>query len=416
MTRTKQTPAAFGLLVFTLLMGGCSWFSWIPGIEDDSSKKKESDKPAKLVKFDAEVQLRRQWQVKVGQGLGKKYLRFRPVIVADQIFAADGYGSVFAIDRFNGDVAWRTQFDKVEEGGFNPLGFMDRRDPSFVTGALGAGEGLLAIGTSRGEVVALSVADGSEVWRSVVGAEVGAPPTVGRSMVFVHSIDGRITALRSDDGSVAWTYDNPVPLLTLRGTAAPVYSQDVVYVGFASGKITALRAENGEPLWEQRIMLPEGRSELERIVDVDASPLVLGSTIYAVAYQGRVLGLARRDGRPLWEQELSSYLDLTVGYGQIYAVGSDDSVTAVDQETGEVSWTQDIFKRRGMSTPLAFSNYVAVGDSEGYLHLLAQRDGRMVGRTRVDSKGINAKMIVADGTLYVLNNTGRLAAYKVNLD
>ena len=163
-------------------------------------------------------------------------------------------------------------------------------------------------------------------------------------------------------------------------------------------------------------MLPEGRSELERIVDVDASPLVLGSTIYAVAYQGRVLGLARRDGRPLWEQELSSYLDLTVGYGQIYAVGSDDSVTAVDQETGEVSWTQDIFKRRGMSTPLAFSNYVAVGDSEGYLHLLAQRDGRMVGRTRVDSKGINAKMIVADGTLYVLNNTGRLAAYKVNLD
>ena len=204
-----------------------------------------------------------------------------------------------------------------------------------------------------------------------------------------------------------------MPLLTLRGTSAPVTARDVVYTGFASGRVVALRASNGEPIWEQRIMLPEGRSELDRIVDVDATPLVVGSAVFGQAYQGRLLQLGARDGRPRWEVELSSYLDLAAGYGQVYSIGEKGTITAVDQDRGEITWQHELLARRGLTAPLAFSNYLVVGDAEGFLHVMAQRDGRMMGRTRVSRKGLRTSFTLADGTFYVLDNAGGLNAYKI---
>ena len=162
-------------------------------------------------------------------------------------------------------------------------------------------------------------------------------------------------------------------------------------------------------------MLPEGRSELERMVDVDTTPLVSGAAIYVGAYQGRVKSLSRRDGRARWELEISTYLDLAEGYGQIYAVDDEDVITAIDSQTGEVVWTQEDFKRRKLNSPVAFSNYLAVGDDEGYLHIIAQRDGRHLGRRKLDGDGIRSAMVLADTTLYVLGNSGSLHALQIEL-
>ena len=211
--------------------------------------------------------------------------------------------------------------EKIRRGGA-PSGlnrFLDRSDGGFVSGGVGGGEGLVLLGTTRGDVIALALSDGREcgghMW-----VQKWAQCCCRSGRVFAQTIDGELIALDADSGAQLWSYSSQVPLLTLRGTSTPLAARDVVYAGFASGKVVALRASNGEPIWEQRIMLPEGRSELERIVDVDAAPLLVGNAIYGQSYQGRMMRIVARDGRPRWEATVSSFQNLAEGYGQIYAV------------------------------------------------------------------------------------------------
>lgn len=398
-----------------LLFSGCSWFSWLPWVDGDKKNDDAALKPAKLTKYDAEVNVRSKWSAGVGKGLGRKYVRIRPAIVADQIFAADGYGRVESFDRFTGKRIWRIELP-AESGGFlNSLDVLDRTDPSFVSGGVGAGGGKVFIGTTNGELLALSASDGSEMWRQKVDGEVLAPPVTGEGLAFVQTIDGSLMALELESGDIRWEIDNQVPILTLRGTATPVYDGGVVYAGFSNGNLVAVKAENGEPVWEHLVMLPEGRSELDRMVDVDSTPLLDGPMVYAVSYQGNLRGVRRQDGNPLWEVPMSSFLDLDTGYGQIYAVDEDDAVIAIDRQTAEEVWRQDALARRKLSSPVVFSNYIAVTDDEGYLHLLAQSDGRLLGRKKLDGKGVRSRMIYADGILYALGNSGKLQALEVTV-
>jgi outer membrane protein assembly factor BamB len=412
--RRSFAKLAFGA-VCLLLLGGCSLFSWLPWVDGDKKKDTESLKPAKLTRYDPEVTIARVWKSGVGRGLGRKYLRVRPAILADRIFAADGYGRVEAFDRFSGKRLWRAQLPRENGGLFSGFNFLDRTDHSFISGGVGVGGGYVFLGSTNGEVIAFSAADGSEVWRAGVDGEVLAPPASGEGLVFVQTIDGSLMALEIDTGEVRWELDNQVPILTLRGTATPVYDGGVVYAGLANGNLLAVRAENGEPIWEHRVMLPEGRSELDRMVDVDSTPLVDGPMIYVVSYQGNVRGVRRQDGNPLWELAMSSFLDLDEGYGQLYVVDEDDTIVAIDIQTAEEVWRQQALARRQLSSPVVFSNYIAVTDADGYLHVLAQSDGRLVGRRKLDGKGVRSRMTYADGTLFALGNSGSLHALEVRV-
>ena len=414
--QTPQTPAirSFTLVLGAFLVSGCSWFSWLPFVGDGDDEEK-SQEPAKLVRFDAEVRLRREWGAGIGDGLGKKYLRIRPAVLADRLFVADGYGVVEARDRFSGKRLWRTRVNESPWGIFSSINIFDRRDPSFLTGAVGVGHGYVLVGNTYGEVIALSASDGEEVWRSEIGSEVLAPPVAGEDLVFVRTIDGRLLALERSDGSIRWSFDNQVPVLTLRGTGTPVYADGVVFAGFANGMVAAVRAENGEPIWQHRVMLPEGRSELDRMVDVDSTPVLVGGVLYVAAYQGRLKALRASDGSLLWEREIPSHVDLAEGYSQIYVVDDDDVVHAIDRRTAEEVWSQRGLFRRDLSGPIAFSNYLVVGDADGWLHVLAQSDGRFLGRIKVDGKGIRSRALVSGDLFYVLGNSGKLRAYSVEL-
>lgn len=408
MRLTRNFSAIWLLLA---LVAGCSWMPWV----DDGGKESESLKPAALVKFDAEVSVRKSWSANVGKGLGRKYLELQPAILADRIYAADGYGRLEAFDRFTGKRLWRIQMKAERSGFFGQLDVMDRTDPSFVTGGVATGAGKVFLGTTNGEVVAFSAAEGEELWRGIVGSEVLAPVAVGDGLVFAQTIDGSLLALEEDSGELRWRFDAQVPVLTLRGTSTPVVDGSTVFTGFANGSLVAIKTEDGEPLWEHRVMLPEGRSELERMVDVDAAPLVRGPLVYTVAYQGNVRAVRRADGNLLWEIPTSGFLDLAEGYSQVYVVDDDDVITAIDQNNAEVVWRSEALWRRDLSAPVAFSNYLAVADSDGYLHILAQSDGRMMGRRKLDGKGVRSAMIYSDGKLYVLGNSGSLQALEIEV-
>ena len=410
-THQARNAARVAALAPLLLLAGCSWFNWVPWIGDAEDDEDKADEPTPLVQFPAEADIERLWRARVGDGLGRKYLRLNPAIVADRVYAADAYGVVESRNRFDGRRLWRTQVDEPDGRSF--FKFWDRRDPAFLTGGVGVGDGRVLVGTTRGEVIALDAADGRVAWRSRVSSEVLARPVGDDGIVVVQTGDGRITVLEGDDGALRWSFDTQVPVLTLRGTAAPVLRDGLVYAGFATGKIVAIRADDGQPVWEQRVMLPEGRSELDRMVDVDSTPLVGRSFIFAVSYQGRIRAFRRSDGAPIWEQDASSFVDLAEGYGQVYVVSDDDILRAIDQTDATVVWEQPALRNRRLTSPLAFGNYVLVGDDEGYLHVIAQSDGRFVARRKIDGGGLRSGMIVADGTVYVLSNEGRLDALEI---
>ena len=413
MRTPPPSPRSFALsaalLLPAFLLAGCSWFSFLPWV-DEKEKKVDADEPVELQDFDAEAKLVRLWRAKVGRGLGRKYLRLRPAVLADRIYAADAYGSVVALNRFSGKRVWQASVGEPDEGPFYE--FWDRRDPAFVTGGIGTGGGLVLLGTTRGEVIALDAGDGTERWRAEVSSEVLSRPTTADDAVIAQTADGRLVALEAEDGSQRWAYDSQVPLLTLRGTAAPVVESGLVFAGFGDGNVTAIEVRSGAPIWRQRIMLPQGRTELDRMVDVDGTPLLASGLLLAASFQGRLKAMNPTDGRVVWDIEASSYLDLAEGYGHVYLVSDDDVVNAFAIASAAAAWQQENLRNRRLTSPLAFGNYLLVGDEEGWLHVLAQSDGRFLARRKAPG-GLRSPLVEVDDVVYVLADDGSLEALEI---
>ncbi len=367
-----------------------------------------AEKPAKLVKFTPEAEVHRIWSAKIGDGLSDKWLMLSPATDGTHVYVADAFGVVEARDLGTGRRLWETRIGRAAGRGLLNFDLFTGSDATFVTGGVGVGEGLVLLGTSQGQVVALDQVNGREIWRTTVPSEVVSAPVTNGDIVAAQSVDGQLVALDAETGEVRWSYDNQVPILTLRGTAAPVIVGDIVLAGFSSGKIAALGAELGELRWETRIMLPQGRSELERIVDVDSTPLVLGGVVFAASYQGRLKAIRLTDGAARWEQEMSTYRDLAQGAGQVYVIDEKDEIYAYDADTANVTWTQRALRMRRLTSPVTFGNYLVVADGEGYLHVMAQSDGRFVARTKLGGGGFRSPLVVTDDALLALGNNGRL--------
>ncbi len=285
-----------------------------------------------------------------------------------------------------------------------------------ISGGVGIGAGLVLVGTFTGQVIALDQQTGSERWRAQVSSEILSAPQANDDVVVAQAVDGRLFGLDVEDGSQRWMYDNPLPLLTLRGSATPLLTADTVYAGFASGKLLAIQSRDGLLRWEKRIGLAKGRSELERIVDVDGSPLLVGDIIYVAGYQGSVTAISRGTGRSLWAKPASSHQSLASGAGLVFMVTADDRVVAYQSGSGEIAWENDQLLRRQLSAPQAFGGYLAVADAMGYLHLLSPQDGSFVGREHIDGDGISAPMVSDGQTLYILSKGGELTAVEIERD
>jgi len=373
------------LAVVTLLtLCGCSMFG-----NDDI------EQPAELVNFDQQVRLERRWSVKVGDGQGKYYNQLTPAIDREFIFAASADGTVTAVNRASGDVEWRQRSDDL------------------ISGAVGAGFGMVLYGTREAEVVALDQISGRELWRAPVSSEVVSAPQSNGRIVALQTVDGKLVALDAATGAQRWIYETTIPALTLRGSSKPVFAGNTVLAGFANGMVAAVNVNNGFLLWEERVAIPQGRYDIERVIDVDGDLLLAGNTLFASSYQGNLMGFDVQSGQITWGLEASSYHGLAQGFGNIYYVNDQSHVIALRNNTDQVVWENDDLRLRRLTAPRALGNYVAVGDFEGYLHLLSQIDGHFVSRVRVDRSGIRGNIVADNNTFYVFGNGGTLSAYSI---
>ena len=351
--------------------------------------------PAELVDFDSSVELDVLWSDDVGAGANDRYILLTPAIFGNRVYATDTEGQVIAYNRQDGDELWESELDVP------------------ISGGVGASAEQVLVGTYTGKVIALSTADGSKLWQTQLSSEVLSAPQSNGKVVVVQTNDGNLFGLDVADGKQLWLYDNAIPALTLRGTAAPLLTSTAVYAGFASGKILALNAADGTLMWEHRVGVAKGRSELERVVDVDGSPLLVDDILYSASYQGRLVAVNRGTGRSIWSQEASTHSDLASGFGNIYLVDAEGYVRAYNAISGQLVWENDQLLRRRLGAPQTFGNYLAVGDFEGYLHIMNQTDGQFVARRKVDGEGLRAPMLSRDGVLFVQGNSAELEAIVV---
>jgi len=357
-------------------------------------KDKKVDPPAELVDLKATLAVDRLWSADVGGGGEKLRLALGLAEEGGTLFAASRDGEVRAFDAATGRGRWKTD-TKLE-----------------LSAGPAAGSGLVVVGTNGGRVVALDASNGRPRWQTQLSGEVLATPLVAGDRVIVRTVDGRLRALANGDGKELWAVEDLVPRLTLRGTSPPALAGDTVLGGFDSGKVMAVALDSGEIVWQAQVSSPRGRSELERLADVDAAMRVSGGDAYAVGYQGRVAMLALDSGQIWWARDLSSYRGLDLDADQLYVATSDGDVVALRRRDGSIAWQQQGLKRRGLSTPTVFGEAVIVGDFDGYLHWLDRGSGRFVARERPGRARISRAPLVVGDRVVVIDDDGGITAYR----
>lgn len=357
-------------------------------------KDKDVDPPAELVEFKPSVRIDEIWAAGLGGDMKNLRLGLRPSVEGNRIYAASHDGDVYAFDLKSGRVQWRakTKF---------PL-----------SGGPGLGGGRLFIGSSEGDVVALSASDGKQLWHVTTSGEVLAPPAATETIVVVRTVDGRLRGLDPADGHELWVTEQQVPRLSLRGTSPPVINGDMALCGFDNGRVMAVGLSDGDILWETTVAPSRGRTELERLVDIDSAVQVAGDDVFVVGFQGRAAMLARGSGQVWWSRDASSDRGLAVGEEAIYVSAADGDVIALRRRDGTPIWTQSALHRRGLSAPAIDGSAIVVADFEGYLHWLDAATGDFLARASTDGHRITNAPLAVDGLVIVLTDSGKLNVFR----
>lgn len=388
-----------------LQLSACSWLSkpkeWF--VDD-----KDPREPTKLTVIDpVKVDVQSLWKNSVGD-LSKTYNEIRPHITEERVYLSSADGRIHAWKRSNGKSLWSVNLKKEK-----------------ITGGVNGGEGVIAVGNDNGDVIAFSTVDGAEQWRTSLTSEVMAfsaakygvvaseSAITSYGVIVARTNDSKVHALDTNNGNVIWTAGRNLPPLTLRGVSEPKIIGDVVLVGFENGKLTAFNLQDGAELWQVTVSISSGRSELDRMSDIDGEFVYLNGIVYVTNFNGRVVSIDADTGKVIWiKDDVSSSAGLSVDETQVYVTDADDSVWALDKSSGATVWRQDKLLYRELTAPEPMGNYLIVGDYDGYVHWLAKEDGRLVGRKSISGKAIKVKPTVINGQAHILTNGGSFSVWK----
>lgn len=360
-----------------LLLAGCQTIS---SSYDSMFGSGSTQKPAELVPIQPRATLRVLWQGSVGSAEKNVFFPARDGRI---IYAVGASGGVTGFDVSSGAAVAR-----IEAG-------------QRVSGGVGAGDGRVLLGTPRGEVLAFD-GNGKALWKTQLPGEVLAPPESREGTVVVRTGDSHIYGLDGTTGKQRWVYQRPAPSLSLRTHTGVIVERGAVFAGFPGGRLIGLALSNGNVGWEAVVSLPRGTTELERVADISGLPVIDGQRVCAVAFQGRVACFDGARGTQLWSREVSSLAGLGMDERNLYATDEKNAVIALDKGNGASLWRQDKLAGRNVSAPLAVGRYVAVGDIEGYVHLLSREDGSFAARIATDGSAISAKPLALDLTSFLV--------------
>ncbi|WP_347989675.1 outer membrane protein assembly factor BamB [Methylomonas sp. AM2-LC] len=384
-----------------LLLTGCAGLDtmgdMMSGITDLFADDDTADPPAKLAEdYQGEIQVDLLWSDSVGVGADNKSLKLLPKVRDGIIYVADFRGLLQARSVIDGEIRWET-----------------KTEYNFAAGP-GLGRQVLIMGTNHGEVLAFDINTGALKWSTTVSSEVLAVPVIAEGKVIVRTTDGKIISLREEDGGVQWSAEHSVPALSIRGAGTPLVLDDSMIVGAANGKLLDIQIKDGKVLWESTISIPSGRSEVDRLVDLDVDPVESRASLYVCSYQGGTAAVSKSDGEVIWRNEnVSSYTGISYDSRYLYISDTHGEVWQVDQRNGGSLWKQKDLHNRQLSAAINYEKYVVVGDFEGYVHWLSTMDGRLLGRIKVSKAAIETKPVIVDGIVYVYSKDGILAALKV---
>lgn len=349
-------------------------------------------KPAELTAFQETARLNRVWDINVGPG---QPYALAPATDGEAIYAASREGRIVKIDAATG-----RELGRIETG-------------KRLSGGVGVGAGLVLVGTPKGELLAYRAADGQPAWTAQLSGEILTPPIAQGNLVLARGNDGKVWALDAADGRRRWVYSRALPALALREPSSLVADARAVYAGYPGGRLVALSLANGAPLWEANVALPRGATELERIADVTGALALNERQVCAAAYQGRVACFDRVSGQNLWNREVSALRGVAGDARLLYLVDASDSVQSFDRERGVSPWKQDKLRDRRLSTPLSLGRHVALGDYQGYVHLLDGESGAFAARVATDGSPIVAPMLATAQGLVVQTANGGVYAFSL---
>jgi len=359
------------------------------------SKDKDVDQPAKLTDINATLRVEKVWTASVADR-GAKPLRLGLGLAVDgkRVYAAGRKGEVAAFDLQSGRSLWRVKTKLALSGG------------------PGAGSGLVVVGSTFGDLIALSETDGATRWKVRLNGEVLSAPVVGERLIALRTVDGKLRGISLKDGQELWTQEQQVPRLSLRGTSWPVLTGDLVLSGFDNGKVAAINVNDGSVQWETTISPSHGKTELERLDDVDASVRVSGSDVYAIGFQGRVAMLALDTGQIWWSHDASSFRGLGLDDESLYVSSANGEVVALRRRTGTEIWRQKALAHRRLSAVVETDTSVVTGDYQGYVHWLDKATGAIAARAGTGKVRISNSPVVVGNMVLVVNDLGKITAFR----
>lgn len=372
---------AVAAVALVALLGACS------------SKKASVREPAALQDIaNPELRPKATWRTSAGVGSRGRVSGLRLQPEAEALYTADADGRVYAFARDTGKLLWR-----VNTGA------------RIVSGPTVSGD-TLYLGTLDAEVLALSRADGAERWRGSVSSEVLGAPAADGDVLVVRSVDGRIFGLSASEGQPVWNFDRAVPSLVLRGNSVPLVGGGRAIIGMDNGRVVSLNTADGQPQWEQAVAVPAGRTELERITDVDGDLIDATGCVVAASFGGELACLSFESGEVRWRRSIRSYANLAVSEDKLFVTDDTGVIWALDLTTGAAAWKQEGLLYRRVSGPAFTGKHVVVGDFEGYLHWLDPSTGAIVARMRAGSDPYLTAPVTDENRLYAVNGEGRLTA------
>lgn len=380
------------LSVLLILVTACSYIPWFG---DDEEVVIQLREPVELFEFVPEARVQQTWQVSIGGNLEDTRILLHPHVYSDKIAFASTNGSLAVYESSSGRSVYST----------------NARDS--VSAGVGGNDQILVLGTLDGEVVAINQSDGSQAWSSNIGSEVVAIAHAQGELAIIRTNDNHVFALSIRNGEKVWTVSQTSPALTLRGASVPVVKDGVVYAGMDNGKVIAISLDSGTVIWESRVSIPSGRSELDRLVDIDGQLAIDEQYIYAASYHGRVAAISRVNGRIVWARDIASSAGVSIDNTMVFVTDRDDNVWALEKDTGISVWKQEDLLYRQLSAPVVQADTILVGDLEGFIHVIAKQDGRLIGRSKLAKSSINTSPLSTNSTAYITDVDGRLAAYTV---